>query len=139
VKIGALDLLVNLGLSLVLMRWLGAAGLVLASTTAIVVQTLLLKRALTRRIPEMRFAPLWPSLARILLATALMSVAAGAGWFGLSRMVGGRTADVLGVVVLIPLAGAISAGLLWWLKIEGREELRALLAARFGRTNRAKQ
>jgi putative peptidoglycan lipid II flippase len=139
VKIGALDLLVNLGLSLVLMRWLGAAGLVLASTTAIVVQTLLLKRALTRRIPEMRFAPLWPSLARILLATALMSVAAGAGWFGLSRMVGGRTADVLGVVVLIPLAGAIYAGLLWWLKIEGREELRALLAARFGRTNRAKQ
>ena len=139
VKIGALDLLVNLGLSLVLMRWLGAAGLVLASTTAIVVQTLLLKRALTRRIPEMRFAPLWPSLARILLATALMSVAVGAGWFGLSRMVGGRSADVLGVVVLIPLAGAIYAGLLWWLKIEGREELRALLAARFGRTNRAKQ
>jgi putative peptidoglycan lipid II flippase len=132
-KIGTLDLLVNLGLSLVLMRWLGAAGLVLASTTAIVVQTLLLKRALTRRIPEMRFAPLWPSLAKILLATALMSVAVGAGWFGLSRMVGGRTADVLGVVVLIPLAGAIYVGLLWCLKIEGRKELRALVMKRFSR------
>jgi putative peptidoglycan lipid II flippase len=138
VKIGVLDLLVNLGLSLVLMRWLGAAGLVLASTTAIVVQTLLLKRALTRRIPEMRFAPLWPSLAKILLATALMSVTVGAGWFGLSRMVGGRTADLLGVVGLIPLAGAIYAGLLWWLKIEGREELQAMLAKRFGRGNRAR-
>jgi len=34
-------------------------------------QTLLLKRRLTRRIPEMRFAPLLPSLAKILLATAL--------------------------------------------------------------------
>ena len=132
-KIGTLDLLVNLGLSLLLMRWLGAAGLVLASTTAIVVQTLLLKRALTRRIPEMRFAPLWPSLAKILLATALMSVAVGAGWFGLSRMVGGRTADVLGVVVLIPLAGAIYVGLLWCLKIEGRKELRALVMKRFSR------
>jgi putative peptidoglycan lipid II flippase len=132
-KIGTLDLLVNLGLSLVLMRWLGAAGLVLASTTAIVVQTLLLKRALTRRIPEMRFAPLWPSLAKILLATALMSVAVGAGWFGLSRMVGGRTADVLAVVVLIPLAGAIYVGLLWCLKIEGRKELRALVMKRFSR------
>ena len=50
VKIAAIDFLVNLGLSLVLMRWLGAAGLVLASTTAIIVQTLLLTRALTRRI-----------------------------------------------------------------------------------------
>ena len=137
VKIGALDFLVNLGLSLVLMRWLGAAGLVLASTTAIIVQTLLLKRALTRRIAEMRFAPLWPSLAKILLATALMSVAVGAGWFGLRRMVGGRTADVLAIAVLIPLACATYGGLLWWLKIEGREELRALVVARFGRKNRA--
>jgi putative peptidoglycan lipid II flippase len=135
-KIGALDLLVNLGLSLVLMRWLGAAGLVLASTTAIVVQTLLLKRALTRRIPEMRFAPLLPSLAKILLATALMSVVVGAGWFALGRVVGGRTADVLAVTGLIPLAGATYAGLLWWLKIEGREELAALVAARFGGKNR---
>ena len=136
VKIAAIDFLVNLGLSLVLMRWLGAAGLVLASTTAIVVQTLLLKRALTRRIAEMRFAAVWPSLAKIILATALMSVAVGAGWYGLSRMSDGRTADVLAVGVLIPLACATYAGVLWWLKIEGREELRALVRARFGGTKR---
>jgi putative peptidoglycan lipid II flippase len=66
-----------------------------------------------------------------------MSVAVGAGWFGLGRMIGGRTADVLGVAILIPLAGAIYAGLLWWLKIEGREELQAFLAAKFGRSSRA--
>jgi putative peptidoglycan lipid II flippase len=136
VKIAAIDFLVNLGLSLILMRWLGAAGLVLASTTAIVVQTLLLKRALTRRIAEMRFAALWPSLAKILLATALMSIVVGAGWFALGRVVGGRTADVLAVAGLIPLAGATYAGLLWWLRIEGREELAALVAARFGGKNR---
>jgi putative peptidoglycan lipid II flippase len=127
VKIAGIDFLVNLGLSLVLMRWLGAAGLVLASTTAIIVQTLLLKRALTRRIAEMRFAPLWPSLTKIILATALMSLAVGAGWLALGWMVGGRTADVLAVVVLIPLACAIYGALLWVLKIEGREELEALV------------
>ena len=65
-----------------------------------------------------------------------MSVAAGAGWYGLSRMSGGRTADVLAVGVLIPLACATYAGVLWWLKIEGREELRALVRARFGGTKR---
>jgi putative peptidoglycan lipid II flippase len=137
VKVAAIDFLVNLALSLVLMRWLGAAGLVLASTTAIIVQTLLLKRALTRRIAEMRFAPLWPSLAKILLATALMSLAVWAGWLGLGSMVGGRTADVLAVVGLIPLACAVYGGLLWALKIEGREELQALLRTRFSGKNRA--
>lgn len=135
VKIGVIDFLVNLSLSLVLMRWLGAAGLVLASTTAIIVQTLLLKRALTRRIPEMRFAAVWPSLFRIVLATAVMSLAVGAGWLGLRRGIGGRAADLAAIAVLIPLAGAIYAGLLWCLKIEGREELRAWLGARSGGGN----
>ena len=136
VKIAAIDFLVNLCLSLLLMRWLGAAGLVLASTAAIIVQTVLLNRALARRIPEMRFGTLWPSLGKIMLATAGMSVAVGAGWYGLGRMYGGRAADVLAVVGLIPLASAAYAGLLWVLKIEGREELRALLLAKFGGGNR---
>jgi len=132
VKIAGIDFLVNLGLSLALMRWLGAPGLVLASTTAIVVQALLLKRALTRRIPAMRFEALWPSLGKILFATGCMSLAVGAGSFALGRLITGRTADVVAVAVLIPVACALYAGLLWWLKIEGREEVRAMVAARLG-------
>jgi putative peptidoglycan lipid II flippase len=132
VKVALVDFLVNLGLSVVLMRWLGAAGLVLASTTAIIVQAVLLKRALTRRIPEMRFGSLLPSVFKIIVATAGMSVVVGASWFGLRHAVGGRMSDLLAVVGLIPLACATYAGLLWSLKIEGREELRAMLAARFG-------
>lgn len=128
VRVAFIDFLVNLALSLLLMRWLGVAGLVLASTTAIIVQMVLLKRALTRRIPEMRFAPLWPSLTKILLATAAMSVAVGAGWMGLRQAVAGRAADLLAVLVLIPLACAIYGGILWLLKIEGRDEWRAMLA-----------
>ena len=128
VKVALIDFTVNLVLSLVLMHWLGAAGLVLASTTAIIVQTLLLTRALTRRLPEMRFGPLWASLGKITVATAVMSALVGAGWFGLRQAVAGRAADLLAVLVLIPLACAVYGVLLWRLKIEGREELQAMLA-----------
>ncbi len=128
VKVAVIDFTVNLVLSLVLMHWLGAAGLVLASTTAIIVQTLLLTRALTRRLPEMRFGPLWISLGKITVATAVMSALVGAGWFGLRQAVAGRAADLLAVLVLIPLACAVYGVLLWRLKIEGREELQAMLA-----------
>jgi putative peptidoglycan lipid II flippase len=132
VKVAGIDFLVNLGLSLLLMRWLGAAGLVLASTSAIVVQTGLLNWVLIHRIPEMRFSSLWPSLARILLATAAMSAVVGAGRYGLTRISGGRTADLLAVAGLIPAACAVYAAILWGLKIEGREELKALLRSKFG-------
>ncbi len=128
VKVALIDFTVNLVLSLVLMHWLGVAGLVLASTTAIIVQTLLLTRALTRRLPEMRFGPLWASLGKITVATAIMSALVGAGWFGLRQAVAGRAADLLAVLVLIPLACAVYGVLLWRLKIEGREELQAMLA-----------
>jgi putative peptidoglycan lipid II flippase len=127
VKVAAIDFTVNLILSLVLMQWLGAAGLVLASTTAIIVQTVLLKRALTRRLPEMRFAPLWPSVGKILLATAGMSVVVEAGWWAVRAAVAGRLADAVAVLGLIPLACLVYGGLLWLLRIEGREELRAML------------
>ncbi|MFA5057080.1 MAG: murein biosynthesis integral membrane protein MurJ, partial [Opitutaceae bacterium] len=138
VKVALIDFLVNLVLSLVLMQWLGAAGLVLASTTAIVAQTLLLKRALTRRLPAMRFAPLGRSFAKILAATAGMSIAVEAGWWAVSSAVAGRAADLVAVLVLIPLAGVVYGVLLWILKIEGREELQALVRSRFGgKTNPA--
>jgi putative peptidoglycan lipid II flippase len=128
VKVALIDFTVNLVLSLVLMRWLGAAGLVLASTTAIIVQTLLLKRALTRRLPEMRFGSLWISLGKITLATAGMAAVVAVGWWLMQRMVAGRGADLIAVLVLIPLACAVYGLLLWSLKIEGREELQAMLA-----------
>ncbi len=136
VRVAFIDFLVNLGLSLLLMRWLGVAGLVLASTTAIIVQLVLLKRALTRRIPEMRFAPLWPSLAKILLATAGMAGVVAAGWWGVGHVVTGRMADLVAVAGLIPAACAVYAALLWLLKIEGREELRELLRSKLARPTR---
>lgn len=128
VRIAVIDFLVNLGLSLLLMRWLGAAGLVIASTTAIIVQTLLLQRALVRRVPELRFAPLWRSLGKTLAASAVMAAGVGTGWRAVTAFLHGRPADVVAIAVLIPLGAAIYGLALWALRIEGMEELAAVLA-----------
>ena len=106
-RVAVLDFCVNLGLALLLLRPLGAAGLVLASTVAIIVQTVLLKRALGRKVPELGFAPLWPSVGKVLAATAGMAVLVGGGWWGLRHFgPGGRVGDVLALCVLIPVGAA---------------------------------
>lgn len=133
VKVAVIDFVVNLGLSLFLMHWLGAKGLVLASTTAIVVQTVLLKRALTRKLPEMRFAPLWPSVGKIVVATLVMGLLVGGGWHWLQGAgLGARSRDWLALGALIPLGAGLYGGLLWLLRIEGREEFSALAGRIFG-------
>ena len=132
VRVAAIDFCVNLALSLLLMGWLGAPGLVIASTTAIIVQTVLLKRALGRRIPGMTLATLGPTFGRILVATAGMSAVVAAGWWGVHGALTGRLRDLIAVVGLIPLGCAVYGGLLWALRIEGREELWDTVR-RFGR------
>jgi putative peptidoglycan lipid II flippase len=133
VRVAVVDFVVNLALSLALMNWLGAAGLVLASTTAIIVQTVLLTRALTRKLPELHFAPLWPSVGKVLLATLAMALVVGGGWRALqSAGLGVRTRDLLALVGLIPLSVVVYGGLLWLLRIEGREELTAIAGRIFG-------
>ncbi len=138
VRIALVDFIINLVLSLVLMRRLGAAGLVLASTTAIIVQTLLLKRALTRKLPEMEFAPLWPSVGKVLLATLVMGLGVAGGWHWLQGAgFGDRMTDLLALVGLIPLGVALYGVVLWTLKIEGRDDLAAIFTRLRGKITRA--
>jgi len=133
VKIAVIDFVVNLALSLVLMRWLGTAGLVIASTTAIVVQTLLLQRALARRLPDMTFSPLWPTVAKVAVATLSMAGMVWGGWQIIAATVPGqRVADAIGVFGLIPLAVLWYGWLLWELRVEGREEIAAWLRKKRG-------
>ncbi len=138
VRVAMVDFVVNLGLSLSLMHWLGARGLVLASTAAIIVQTVLLKRALTRKLPEMRFAPLWPSVGKIVIATLAMGLLVGGGWHWLQGAgLGGRTRDWLALGALIPLGVVLYGGVLWFLRIEGRDELTALAGRLLGGKTKA--
>lgn len=128
VRVAAIDFVVNLVLSVLLKRWLGAPGLVIASTAAIVVQTLLLQRALARKLPSLAFAPLWRSVAKVIIATGVMSAAVGAGNFALQAAAIGGRADWIAVLGLIPLGALTYGAVLWALNIEGREEFAALLA-----------
>ncbi len=125
--------LVNLGASLVLMGPLKAPGLVLASTLAVLVQTAGLQFALTRRLPAMEFTQLRGTLVKILLAVALM-----AGVLVVARrlsvgLLSQRAGDWLAIAGLIPIGVAVYAAALWLLRIEGREELAAVVQKVRGR------
>jgi putative peptidoglycan lipid II flippase len=127
VRVAMVDFVINIVVSLVLIRFLGVVGIVIASTTAIIAQTVLLERALVRRLPAMHFAPLLPSVGKVMVATAAMVGVVAGGRFGLSALgLGVRTTNAIAVAGLIP-AGVGAYGLmLWMLRIEGREELEAI-------------
>jgi putative peptidoglycan lipid II flippase len=129
VRVATIDFLINLGLSLLLMRWLGAVGLVIASTSAIIAQTWLLQRELRRVVPGMELGRLGPSLLKILVATAVMGLVV---WSGV-RLAGhlplaGKARDWVLVLGLIPIGCLVYGTLLWLLKIEGRDEFAAVWA-----------
>ena len=129
VKVAMVDFVINIAISLILIRFLGVVGIVIASTTAIVAQTLLLERALVRRLPEMHFAPLLPSVWKVALGAAAMGVAVAAGWSGLKMLgLGARATDAVAIAALIPAGAGVYGLVLWRLRIEGREELAAVLA-----------
>ena len=133
VRVAVVDFVVNLVLSISLMHWLGTAGLVLASTAAIIVQTLLLQRALVRKLPGMSLAPLWPTVVKVAVATFVMGVLVWGGWQIIGATVARpRFADALAVFGLIPVAVAAYAWLMWLLRVEGYDVLLAMLRRKRG-------
>src|SRR5690606_17570631 len=100
VKIATVSFVVNVAASLVLMRVWGTFGLALASSIAVIVQTVLLQRRLTVRLPELAFRPVMIDLVKILAGTAMMAAVVGGGWAWLHDR--GAGADLLALVGLIP-------------------------------------
>lgn len=134
VKIGAVSFVINAGLSWSLKDWLGAPGLVVASTTAIVVQTVMMQRRLAQTIPGLGFGELWRTIGKVLLATLAMSAVVLSGWLAVQRAAGGhRIADAIAIAGLIPLGVLVYAATLWLVRVEGREEFAAMVARIRGR------
>ncbi len=128
VRAAVLSFAVNLGLSLVFMRWWSTVGLAVAGNVAVVVQALYLQIKLREKRESFGLAPLLPSLGRIVVATVLMGAAVWAGARGATALsLPGKWAEVVVVLGVIPLGAALYGGLLWLLKIEGREELLAVI------------
>ena len=134
VWIAAVDFVINVVLSVILMNRFGLAGLVMASTAAIVAQTLLLGLALRRKLPHLHLAPLLPTIGQVLVAAGLMALVVFAG----QRVIESHIASVHGsagadIFVLIPAGLAVYAIALWLLRIEGREDLVAIFHRVFRR------
>jgi len=123
-----LSFVVNLGLSLVLMGPLSTVGLALAGNVAIVVQAVYLQLKLSRKTSLLAFHHLLGSLGKILLAALLMGLVVGAGWWLIDRNVAANMfSDTVAIAVLVVTGVAVYATLLWMLRIEGRDEVAALL------------
>lgn len=129
VRAALISFFVNLGLSLALMKPLGTVGLAIAGNVAIVVQAWYLQRALSRGHDGLHFTHLVRDLLKVLGASLVMGVLVAVGLAGWVLLVpAGKAVDAVGLALLIGGGAAVYAGLLWVLKIEGRDELKAMLA-----------
>ncbi|HKB56368.1 MAG TPA: murein biosynthesis integral membrane protein MurJ [Lacunisphaera sp.] len=128
VRAAGLSFVVNIILSVVLMHWFSTVGLAAASNLAVVVQAWYLQTRLSRKRPGLGFAPLLPNLGKIVVASALMGAVVWGGMKLVTQLpLAGKAHDLVVVAGLIPVACAVYAALLWMLKIEGREDVEALL------------
>lgn len=137
VRAAVLSFIVNVVLSLALMGPLSTVGLAVAGNLAVVVQAWYLQSRLSRRRQSMAFATLWPTVMRVVFASVVMGAAVGGGWM-LWRSVAGVDGmrDAVGLALLIPSGISVYAGLLWLLKIEGRDDLVALVRRKLGKGGR---
>jgi putative peptidoglycan lipid II flippase len=125
VKVATLSFVINISLGWWLKDVWGARGLVVASTAAVVVQAISLQHLLGVSLPGLVFGDLWKTMGKMVLGSLAMAAVVAGGWWMLRGVYG---ADVIAVFGLIPLGVAVYGGVLWALRIEGREELAALLA-----------
>lgn len=134
VRAAFVSFLVNIAASVLLMRWLGVAGLAAGSTLAVVTQAVILQVKLARRHAGLGFRHLTGHLGRVILASILMTAAVFGAWRGWSLAFGaGGARDVAGLVVCVTLGVAIFASAAWLLRVEGFAEALALVKRKLRR------
>lgn len=127
VRAAGVAFVINLVASIVLMRWIGTAGLAWAGNIAIIVQCVLLERALARKVDGLKSGVILPSIAKMAVATIAMAGTVLSGkWLIVTADIGGRAGDLTAIFVLIPVAIGIYGGVLWMLRIEDRDEIASL-------------
>ncbi|MCF3649036.1 murein biosynthesis integral membrane protein MurJ [Synoicihabitans lomoniglobus] len=130
VRAAVMSFVVNVSLSLALMGPLSTMGLALASNVAVVAQAVYLQRALTRQRAELGVGPMVVNTVKILIASVGMGLAVGAGARLFATMPTTWAWDLARLAVLVPVGIAVYGGLVWFLRLEGREEIAALLRGR---------
>jgi putative peptidoglycan lipid II flippase len=134
VKAAVLSFIVNLSLSLLLMGPLGTLGLAVAGNVATVVQAVYLQVRLARTRDGFGFHHVFRDLGKVLLAAIVMGALVALVWRTWVRLAGTSTlAMLIGLGAVIALGvGAYAIGI-WLLRIEGRDDLMALVRRRLKR------
>ena len=128
VRAATISFVVNLVLSVVLMRPWGTMGLAVASNLAIVVQAIYLQTRLTRMREGFAFRHVAGDLAKVVVAAALMgTLVAGGWWLRQTLLPATKVMDAWAVFGLVGLGIGSYGALLWGFKIEGRADLAAVL------------
>jgi putative peptidoglycan lipid II flippase len=117
VRITFVSVAVNIGLNLILVKYMQNAGLALATSAAQATATILLYIAARRQYPQMKLAISWLKVLKILVFTAL-SVGVSYVLFG---FLSGKA--VPGIICLAAAAGSAAVIYLILLRISGFEEL----------------
>lgn len=126
--------LVNVAASLALMGWLGATGLALAATVAVVVQAAYLQARLAREHAGLHLRHLAGHLAKVAAASAGMAAVVVATRWGWERAIGSAGwRDIAGLVVCVGMGATVFFAAAWLLRVEGRDEVPALLRRKLGR------
>jgi putative peptidoglycan lipid II flippase len=134
VRAACWSFLVNVAASLVLMRGLGATGLALASTLAVVTQAVYLQVHLARENQGLAFRHLGGHLAKVVAASAAMAGAvAGAAWGWRGLVEPGGWTDAAGLGLMVALGAGVFFATAWILRVEGRDEFAALLKRKLRR------
>lgn len=128
VRVAAYCLLINLFSGLVLMQFLGAAGLATANVLAALAQSMLLWRALSVRRPGLSFCALRPALSKVLLAGAAMGLGCAFAWPCLAGFdLGDKLSAAFTVAVCVPGGVLVYFALLYLLRFEELDALKAML------------
>jgi len=132
VRIATVCFVVNLGLAYGLRSPLGVSGLIIASTVAVILQSVALQCLLARRVPGLSLRPLARDISRIALAAGAMGVVVWGGWALLCRGQG-LLGDLLALCGLIPAGVLVFGALVWRLRVGGVDEVATLALAKLGR------
>jgi putative peptidoglycan lipid II flippase len=130
-----LSFVVNLGLSLALMRRFGTAGLAAAGSVAIAAQAVFLQIRLTAAEGRLAFRFVRRDLGKIIAASVAMGAAVRGGWLAWEACAGtgSKWADAAGLGLMIAAGAAVYGALAWLLRVEGLGELAGVLRRRFGK------
>jgi putative peptidoglycan lipid II flippase len=131
-KLAAINVVVDIIVSVALYKPLGIAGLVIGTVAANVVMTWLqLRRLRIGFNGRLEMAQTTMVTARILVATAIATPVGYLGWKGVDAILGtSLVAQIVAIGIALSAAGVLYARLVLWMRIPEARQIESLIAGR---------